>query len=60
MVTITFHPLLKDAKNNIREDGRRIYPTNILKVSGLGDKITSRDIAPIDQPNNCIIVVFNE
>ena len=59
MITIPFHPLLKDATKHIREAGRHISPTNLLKVSGLGENITVSDLAWPNQPNKCMIAVFN-
>ena len=59
MVTRPFHPLLKDTTKHIREAGRRIVPTKLLKVSGLVYKITVSNLAPPNQTNTCIISVFN-
>ena len=59
MAMIPFHPLLKDATKEIRETGRRIFPTNLLKVSGLGEKITVIDLTPPEQTNTCTIAIFN-
>ena len=59
MVTRPFHPLLKDTKKHIREAGRCISPTNVLKVIGLGDKITVSDLAPPNQPKTCMLAVYN-
>ena len=54
-----FHPLLRYATKETRESGRLISPTNILKVSVFGDNIAVYDLAPPDQPNTYMIVVFN-
>ena len=59
MVMIPFHPILKDATTDIKKDGRRILPTNLLKVSILGEKITLIDLTPQEQPNTCTIAIFN-
>ena len=60
MVMIPFHPLLKDASEEIRKAGRRISPTNVLKLSGLGEKITVGDLTPPDQPNTYTIAIFKK
>ena len=59
MVMIPFHPILKDAKKEIREAGRSISHTNVLKVSGLGENITVSDLTPPEEPNTFTIVIFN-
>ena len=59
MIMIPFYPLLKDATTDIKKDGRRILPTNLFKVSGLGEKITVIDLTPPEQPNTCTIAIFN-
>ena len=56
---ISFHPLLKDATKDIRKAGRRILPKTMLKVSGIGEKITLSNLTPPDQPNTCTIAIFN-
>ena len=59
MVMIPFHPLMKDARKEIREVGRYISPTNLLKVISLGEKRTISDFAPPEQTNTCMITVLN-
>ena len=59
MIMIPFHPLLKEATKDIREAGKRILPKNMLKVSGLGEKLTVSDLTPPEQPNTCTIAIFN-
>ena len=59
MVMIPFHPLLKEATKDIREAGRRISPTNVLKVSGLGENIIVSDLTPPEQPNIFTIAICN-
>ena len=59
MVMIPFHPLLKDATEEIREAGRRILPKNLFKVSGLGENLTVSDLTPPEQPNTFTIEIFN-
>ena len=59
MVMIPFHPILKDAKKDIREAGRRILPKNVLKVSGLEENMILRDLTPPEEPNTFTIAIFN-
>ena len=59
MVMRPFHTLLKYATKHIRYYGRRIFPTNLLKLISLGYNITVRNLAPPNKPNMCIIAVFN-
>ena len=59
MIMIPFHPLLKDAKKDSRKFGKRILPTNMLKVSGLGEKLTVSNLTPPEQSNTCTIAIFN-
>ena len=59
MVMGPFHTLLRDRAKDIRESGRRISPTDLLKVSGLGEKITVSDLTPPYKSNNCMVAVLN-
>ena len=59
MVMITFHPLLNHTTIDIRKTEIFIFPTNLLKVSGLGEKLTVSDLTPPEQPNTCTIAIFN-
>ena len=59
MVMRKFHPLLRDATKDTRDAGRLISLTNLLKVSGLGDKMTISDSAPPYQYNTYMIAVLN-
>ena len=59
MITIPFHPLLKDASKEIIKARRRICPTNMLKVNGIGEKLTVSNLTPPEQPNTCTIAIFN-
>ena len=59
MVMIPFHPLLNHATIDIRKTEIFIFPTNLLKVSGLGEKLTVIDLTPPEQPNTCTIAIFN-
>ena len=54
-----FHQILKDSTKEIREDGRRISPKNMLKVSGFGENLTVSDLTLPDQPKTCTIAIFN-
>ena len=54
-----FNLILRDAMKDTREAGRRISPTNLLKVSGLGDNMTVYDLSPPEQPKTFVIAVLN-
>ena len=58
MVVRPFHPLLKDATKEIIKAGRRILPKNLLKVSGLGEKLTVSDLTKPEKPNTFKITIF--
>ena len=51
MVMRPFRPLIKDATKEIREAGRCISPSKMLKLSGLGVKRTVSGLALPEQPN---------
>ena len=59
MIMIPFHPLLKDATKYIVKAGILILPKNMLKVSGLVEKLTVSNLTPPDQPKTCTIAIFN-
>ena len=54
-----FHQLLKDVTEDIIQTGRRITPTNLSEVIGLGEKRTISDLTTLEQPNTCKIAVLN-
>ena len=51
MVMRTFHTLLKDVTKDIIEEGRHIFPTNLLKVIRLVEKCTVSELVPLEKLN---------